>query len=81
MRGHIFLARIIIDRKYFFSVICTTESKLKRIKNEFRSTMGETRLNLLYKMSFKSEVFRDHDLSSINETFACQRTERLVFEH
>ena len=54
-----------------------TFSKLKRIKNEVRSTMGETRLNFLSIMSIESNILRDLDFSSIIKTFACQYPERL----
>ena len=55
-----------------------TFSKLKRIKNEVRSTMGETRLNFLSIMSIESDILRDLDFSSIIETFACLKTRKVV---
>ena len=55
-----------------------TFSKLKRIKNEVRSTMGETRLNFLSIMSIESDILRDLDFSSIIETFACQKPRKVV---
>ena len=50
-----------------------TFSKLKRIKNEVRSTMGETRLNFLSIMSIESDILKYLDFASIIETFACKK--------
>ena len=49
-----------------------TLSKLKQIKDDVRSTMGETHLNPPSIMSIESDILRNLDLSSIIETFACK---------
>ena len=54
-----------------------TFSKLKRIKNDVRSTMGETRLNFLSIMSIESDILRDLDFSSIIEHLLVKKPERL----
>jgi hypothetical protein len=45
-------------------------SKLKRIKNELRSTMRQDRLNHLTSMSLEHEVLREIDLTELIDKFA-----------
>ena len=51
-------------------------SKLKRIKNELRSSMGQDRLNNLTLMSIESEVLREIDISSIIKQFAQAKSQK-----
>ena len=45
-------------------------SKLRRIKNELRSCMTQTRLNSLTLLSVESEILRNIDVSSLINDFA-----------
>ena len=52
---------------------CTGEhsfSKLRRIKNAQRTTIGQGRLNMLTLMSIESELLRTIDVNSIIDDFA-----------
>jgi len=52
---------------------CSSEpsfSKLKRIKNELRSTMRQDRLNRLTLMSLEHEVLREIELTELIDNFA-----------
>lgn len=54
-------------------------SKLKRIKNELRSTMGQNRLNNLTLMSIEHELLREIDISSIINKFAHAKSRKSNF--
>ena len=45
-------------------------SKLRRIKNAQRTTIGQGRLNMLTLMSIESELLRTIDVNSIIDDFA-----------
>ena len=45
-------------------------SKLKRIKNDFRTTMGQSRLNALSLLSIEWELLRELDTEKMIDDFA-----------
>lgn len=53
-------------------------SKLGRVKNLQRSTMGQERLNSLMLMSVESELLREIDVSSIIDSFANAKCRKKV---
>ena len=58
---------------------CTGErsfSKLKRIKNVQRNTIGQKRLNKLSLMSIENELLRDIDMTKMIHQFACLKCRR-----
>ena len=53
-------------------------SKLKRIKNEQRASIGQNRLNHLSLLSIEHELLRDLDTKGIISKFAAQKARRRV---
>lgn len=53
-------------------------SKLKRIKNELRSTMKQSRLNMLSLMSIEHTVLRQIDFSDIISEFASRKARKYL---
>lgn len=53
-------------------------SKLKRIKNDQRSTMGQQRLNHLALLSIEHELLREIDISDIIHKFSLAKTRKHV---
>lgn len=51
-------------------------SKLKRIKNELRSTMKQPRLNMLSLMSIESSMLRDIDFAETVREFASRKARK-----
>ena len=61
---------------------CTGErsfSKLKRVKSVSRSTMGQTRLSALSRMSMKSDILRSLDFSKLANDFASAKARKVPF--
>ena len=61
------------------SLFCTGErsfSKLRRIKNAQRTTIGQGRQNMLTLMSIESELLRTIDVNSIIDDFACVKARK-----
>ena len=54
-------------------------SKLKRIKNELRSTMGQNRLHNLTLMTIEQELLCEIDISSIINKFAHAKSRNCTF--
>ena len=52
-------------------------SKLKRIKNELRSTMHQERLNLLTLMSLEHEVLHETELRQLIDKFAKDKSQKI----
>ncbi|KAF2902978.1 hypothetical protein ILUMI_03205 [Ignelater luminosus] len=55
----------------------TLFSKLKRIKNELRSTMLQERLASLSLMSIECDVLKDIDFEEVINDFACLKSRRV----
>jgi hypothetical protein len=58
---------------------CTGErsfSHLKRLKNAWRSTTGQERLNCLAVMNMETDIVRSLDFADIVETFASSKARR-----
>ena len=51
-------------------------SKLGRIKNEVRSTMGQMRLNMLSIMSIENEILRSLEFTDIIDEFAAKKVRK-----
>ena len=56
-----------------------TFSRLKRIKNELRTTMGEKRLSSLSLMAIESELLRELDFEDLICNFAKKKTRKKNF--
>ena len=59
---------------------CTGEqsfSKLKRIKSELRSTMSESRLNMLSLMSIEHDLLRKIDFRETIEEFSNRKSRKV----
>ena len=54
-------------------------SKLKLIKNEHRTTMGQERLNWLSLMSIESDILRQIDFTDIIDKFASLKVRKQLF--
>ena len=54
-------------------------SKLKRIKNELRTTMTQKRLSALSLMSVESELVRDMDFEDIIQEFSKKKSRKKNF--
>ncbi|KAF2879458.1 hypothetical protein ILUMI_26705 [Ignelater luminosus] len=72
-----------IGLKIFLSMMATNYSgersfsKLKRIKNELRSTMLQEKLTSLSPMSIECDVPKDIDFEEVIDDFACLKSRRV----
>ena len=53
-------------------------SKLKRVKNELRTTMGKNRLNMLALLSIEHKLLRDLEIQSLISDFAETKSKKMV---
>ena len=53
--------------------------RLKRIKNELRSTTGQDRLSMLSLMSIENDILRSLDFNDLIADFAMRKVRKGVF--
>lgn len=51
-------------------------SRLKRVKNELRTTMTQTRLTALSLLTIESELMKELDFEDVIDTFACAKSRK-----
>ena len=54
-------------------------SRLKRIKNELHSTMGQDRLSMLSLVSIENDILRSLDFNDLIADFAMRKVRKRVF--
>ena len=75
---------VAIALRIYFSIRCSVAedersiSKLSRIKNDKRSTIGQERLNALSLLSIEHELAREVNFSQVIEQFAQNKARKVI---